>query len=54
MLKLLYPLLDDEAARQPPSGGCVLKQIPKCYDVMLAIQLPSGGCVLKRHLSNPV
>ena len=39
--------------RQPPSGGCVLKQVvcPNCGHRCL--QPPSGGCVLKRSLRRP-
>ena len=34
-------------SRQPPSGGCVLKQIVINYAGQKNIQPPSGGCVLK-------
>ena len=34
--------------RQPPSGGCVLKQHCEHVNAMLLRQPPSGGCVLKR------
>ena len=33
---------------QPPSGGCVLKQVPNALVDDLMAQPPSGGCVLKR------
>ena len=32
---------------QPPSGGCVLKQLTQAAYNRLARQPPSGGCVLK-------
>ena len=34
---------------QPPSGGCVLKQLVILYYKITNKQPPSGGCVLK-HL----
>ena len=34
-------------AGQPPSGGCVLKQILSLKILYLLYQPPSGGCVLK-------
>ena len=36
-----------QAAFQPPSGGCVLKQFRNAVDKERAFQPPSGGCVLK-------
>ena len=33
--------------RQPPSGGCVLKQAGAITTDKLGAQPPSGGCVLK-------
>ena len=33
---------------QPPSGGCVLKQLLLGLGVTLVSQPPSGGCVLKQ------
>ena len=33
---------------QPPSGGCVLKLLPKSRKLKRTLQPPSGGCVLKR------
>ena len=35
--------------RQPPSGGCVLKQTTAIIALSLTAQPPSGGCVLKLH-----
>ena len=35
-------------APQPPSGGCVLKQVGYPFNQKLNFQPPSGGCVLKR------
>ena len=35
---------------QPPSGGCVLKQVFDIEDVLPNNQPPSGGCVLKRYV----
>ena len=35
-------------AFQPPSGGCVLKQMKAGNLLSLRIQPPSGGCVLKQ------
>ena len=35
---------------QPPSGGCVLKQINKTHNHQALMQPPSGGCVLKRSI----
>ena len=32
---------------QPPSGGCVLKQLIAPPSFALLLQPPSGGCVLK-------
>ena len=32
---------------QPPSGGCVLKQLLHYLPLHLQLQPPSGGCVLK-------
>ena len=32
---------------QPPSGGCVLKQMLNRRKYMPTYQPPSGGCVLK-------
>ena len=37
---------------QPPSGGCVLKQVVKAVERVMQAQPPSGGCVLK--LTNPL
>ena len=37
--------------RQPPSGGCVLKQLTMRDIDLFAMQPPSGGCVLKHWLS---
>ena len=39
--------------KQPPSGGCVLKQSPYPSCLALSKQPPSGGCVLKHLLSAP-
>ena len=43
---------------QPPSGGCVLKQLPDKEHTWADCQPPSGGCVLKPALlpayGNPV
>ena len=37
---------------QPPSGGCVLKQLENNQsEEKLMTQPPSGGCVLKRKIS---
>ena len=35
---------------QPPSGGCVLKQVMGEYYAQCGYQPPSGGCVLKPAL----
>ena len=32
---------------QPPSGGCVLKQLSSYFNLAIFNQPPSGGCVLK-------
>ena len=34
---------------QPPSGGCVLKQLYQAGFLIDKKQPPSGGCVLKRN-----
>ena len=34
-------------ARQPPSGGCVLKLVSDTAYAVMHMQPPSGGCVLK-------
>ena len=36
---------------QPPSGGCVLKQVLIGLGVSLVSQPPSGGCVLKQTVT---
>ena len=33
---------------QPPSGGCVLKQVSREASIQTGSQPPSGGCVLKQ------
>ena len=38
----------ERAHHQPPSGGCVLKQLLFYGFVFLVFQPPSGGCVLKQ------
>ena len=38
--------------QQPPSGGCVLKQVKKEQQRRQEEQPPSGGCVLK-HFKSP-
>ena len=35
--------------QQPPSGGCVLKQLKAVDSVKICTQPPSGGCVLKHR-----
>ena len=35
---------------QPPSGGCVLKQLRAARNALFLAQPPSGGCVLKRGI----
>ena len=35
--------------RQPPSGGCELKQAAPLRDVIPQGQPPSGGCELKHY-----
>ena len=37
-----------EAAKQPPSGGCVLKPLLAQSEIVCGWQPPSGGCVLKQ------
>ena len=37
---------------QPPSGGCVLKQIYQGDTAVFDFQPPSGGCVLKRSMQS--
>ena len=37
---------------QPPSGGCVLKQLGVDFFDLLLVQPPSGGCVLKLQCSS--
>ena len=37
----------DDLKKQPPSGGCVLKQQMNDYSGQVLSQPPSGGCVLK-------
>ena len=39
---------------QPPSGGCVLKPLPRTSGGAGFGQPPSGGCVLKQALPVPV
>ena len=39
----------DAAKAQPPSGGCVLKQVMSRPDKEADSQPPSGGCVLKQQ-----
>ena len=50
MLKRAIPILDDRAAAQPPSGGCVLKLPIWATLTAVVCQPPSGGCVLKPPL----
>ena len=50
MLKLAFCKPSHWRVCQPPSGGCVLKQIKRRQVVGLAVQPPSGGCVLKRQV----
>ena len=38
-------------ARQPPSGGCVLKHLTVRWSHKTQFQPPSGGCVLKQNCS---
>ena len=47
---LKHPFLDRlcRQGRQPPSGGCVLKQTAFVIARIRLPQPPSGGCVLKR------
>ena len=40
-------LATHERPEQPPSGGCVLKQIRLHHMNHILAQPPSGGCVLK-------
>ena len=47
MLKPKQTLPQYHLIRQPPSGGCVLKQSQQYLLDALAVQPPSGGCVLK-------
>ena len=49
MLKQQQDSLNTHYKNQPPSGGCVLKQIPHEQIPEGESQPPSGGCVLK-HL----
>ena len=51
MLKLIRHEHCAEYDRQPPSGGCVLKQKFTCLHQVGNVQPPSGGCVLKRQCS---
>ena len=44
---LALNLPPEGALRQPPSGGCVLKQANQARHRLRANQPPSGGCVLK-------
>ena len=37
---------------QPPSGGCVLKQLGVDFFDLLLVQPPSGGCVLKQAIAH--
>ena len=37
---------------QPPSGGCVLKQVMRLKYHLLLPQPPLGGCVLKHQMKN--
>ena len=37
-------------AKQPPSGGCVLKQELVHARINAVLQPPSGGCVLKQDV----
>ena len=39
-------------AKQPPSGGCVLKQFFCAFRTAFWVQPPSGGCVLKLRPNN--
>ena len=41
---------DQLGLSQPPSGGCVLKQIANAVIDEYLSQPPSGGCVLKRSV----
>ena len=50
MLKPGYLHLHRKSRRQPPSGGCVLKQPFAQVVVTWIFQPPSGGCVLKLRL----
>ena len=43
-------LLNLEINLQPPSGGCVLKQIMDNDYAGAEVQPPSGGCVLKHEM----
>ena len=47
MLKLLGSVFCWVNPLQPPSGGCVLKQVICCWCRRSFGQPPSGGCVLK-------
>ena len=47
MLKPVQVDIAYHEAKQPPSGGCVLKQVDKEGNISTARQPPSGGCVLK-------
>ena len=56
----LIPRPSSRNHAQPPSGGCVLKQLIYCHFQLFEIQPPSGGCVLKlqqlkqqKHESQP-
>ncbi len=42
-----YQVINDICSMQPPSGGCVLKQLDGDKTQYDAMQPPSGGCVLK-------
>ena len=48
------PMARDRAsvARQPPLGGCVLKQTTTATAPELTTQPPLGGCVLKQDSTN--
>ena len=48
MLKLKFYNQLKELIFQPPSGGCVLKQLGRIVATDRLGQPPSGGCVLKR------
>ena len=46
-----YPIRRGQG--QPPSGGCVLKQLIPFRIALITFQPPSGGCVLKPEDKKP-